>query len=82
MVRMMNQAKLSSFRHAPIYQFGYGVPRTPQEAIKFDNENNNTHWQDAMKWNSFRNTDLSRTLVWVLKRLMDIARSESTLSVR
>ena len=48
MVRMMNQAKLSSFRHAPIYQFGYRVPRTPQEAIKFDNENNNTRWQDAM----------------------------------
>ena len=48
MMRMINQAKLSSFCRAPLYQFGYKVPRSPQEAIRLDEENNNTRWQDAM----------------------------------
>ena len=48
MLRMANQAKLASFRRAPIFQFGYQVPRTPQEAIRLDTENGNTFWQDSM----------------------------------
>jgi Reverse transcriptase (RNA-dependent DNA polymerase) len=48
MLRMANQAKLSAFRRDPVYQFGIKVPRSPQEAIRFDNENGNTLWQDAM----------------------------------
>lgn len=48
MLRMVNQAKLASFRRAPIFQFGYQVPRTPQEAIRLDTENGNTLWQDSM----------------------------------
>ena len=32
MLRMVHQARLKSVRHAPIYQFGYCVPRTPKEA--------------------------------------------------
>ena len=44
---MLNQAKLSSYRRAPHYQFGYKVPRTPQEA-RFDEENKSTRWQDVM----------------------------------
>ena len=84
MVRMMIQAKLSSFRHAPIYQLGYRVPRTPQEAIKFDNENNNTRWQDAMalEMEQLQEYKTFKDLGVVLKRLMDIARSESTLSLQ
>ena len=48
MIRMVNQAKLASFRHEPVYQFGYKVPRTPRQAIQIDAENGNTRWQDAM----------------------------------
>jgi hypothetical protein len=49
MLRMINQAKLQSFRRAPVYQFGYRVPRSAQEAINFDKENGNKSWQDAMQ---------------------------------
>jgi hypothetical protein len=48
MLRMLHQAKISSFRNAPIYQFGFKVPRFPNEAIKYDLENKNNLWQDAM----------------------------------
>ena len=46
--RRLNQAKRKSFRRTPIYQFGYRVPRTPEEAIEIDKENGDTKWQDAM----------------------------------
>ena len=45
MIRMINQAKLRSFRRTP---FGYQVPRTPEEAITIDTKNGDTKWQDAM----------------------------------
>ena len=48
MIRMINQSKLRSYRRDPIYQYGYRVPRTPEEAIAIDKANNNTQWQDAM----------------------------------
>ena len=48
MLRMINQAKLQSFRRAPVYQFGYRVPRSAQEAIAIDTENKNKNWQEAM----------------------------------
>ena len=48
LTRMLNQAKLSSFRRATIYQYGFKVPRTPQEALLFDKENGNTRWKDSM----------------------------------
>jgi hypothetical protein len=46
--RMLNQAKLSSFRRTTLYQYGFKVPRTPQEALEFDKENGNSRWKDAM----------------------------------
>jgi hypothetical protein len=49
MSRMMNQAKLSSFRRSPVYQFGFKVPQSTQEAIRIDEENGNDLWKDAMK---------------------------------
>jgi len=49
MMRMINQAKLESYKNSPIYMFGVKVPRTHQQAIKFDEENGNTLWQDAEK---------------------------------
>ena len=48
MTRRLNQAELSFYHWAPQYQFGYKVPRTPQEAIRFDEENKSTRWQDVM----------------------------------
>ena len=46
---MVNQAKLKSFCCTPIYQYGYEVPRTYQEALEIDKRNGNTKWQDAIK---------------------------------
>jgi len=46
--RLLKQAKLKSYRTAVVYQYGFKVPRTADEAIRFDQENGNTRWQDAM----------------------------------
>ena len=48
MLRMVNQAKLASFRRTPLYQFGFRVPRSPQDAKEIDKTNGDTKWQDAM----------------------------------
>ena len=47
LLRMVNQAKLSSFRRAPKYKFGFQVPRNHEEAMQFDAKNGNTKWKDA-----------------------------------
>jgi hypothetical protein len=39
MLRMVHQAKLSSFRHSPQFQFGFQIPRSPKEAIELDKRN-------------------------------------------
>ena len=45
--RMINQAKLKSFRTKPVYQYGFQVPRNHDEAVFIDGRNGNTKWQDA-----------------------------------
>jgi hypothetical protein len=45
--RMLNQAKLRSFRNAPKYMYGFQVPRDYEEAMEFDRRNGNTKWTDA-----------------------------------
>ena len=45
--RLLNQAKLKSFRTAPRYKFGFLVPRDHYEAMKFDEVNGNTRWRDS-----------------------------------
>ena len=45
--RMVNQAKLRSFNTAPRFKNGYEVPRTYEQAVRLDEKNNNTKWQDA-----------------------------------
>ena len=45
--RMINQAKLQSFRTTPKYMYGYRVPKTYDEAIEIDKQNGNTKWADA-----------------------------------
>ena len=47
MLRMANQAKLRSFRTAPRYKYGFEIPRDYQHAVRLDERNKNTKWQDA-----------------------------------
>ena len=36
------------FSTAPVFKYGIEVPRTPEFAMKFDKQNGNTFWQDAI----------------------------------
>jgi len=45
--RAANQAKLQSFRHKPVYMYGYKVPRNYRQALEFDDENGNNKWRIA-----------------------------------
>ena len=47
-LRLLNQGRVKYYQKVPIYQYGYRVPRTPEEAIQIDKDNGNTKWQDAM----------------------------------
>jgi hypothetical protein len=45
--RMANQAKLKSFRTTPKYMYGIEIPNDYNAAIKLDQQNGNTLWQDC-----------------------------------
>ena len=45
--RLINQAKLRSYRREPFWKFGVLVPRTHAQAVELDKINGNTKWQDA-----------------------------------
>ncbi|MFA9289401.1 MAG: reverse transcriptase domain-containing protein, partial [Weeksellaceae bacterium] len=45
--RMINQAKLQSYRREPFWKFGVLVPRTHSQAVEIDMKNGDTKWQDA-----------------------------------
>ena len=47
MIRSINQAKLHSFRTAPVYMYGVQVPRNHAQAMELDRANGNTRWADA-----------------------------------
>ena len=47
--RMVNQAKLRSFNTAPKFKNGFEVPKTYEQAVRLDERNKNTRWQDATK---------------------------------
>ena len=47
MVRMLNQAKLRSFRTSPCYKYGFQVPKDHKEAMWLDERNGNLKWEDA-----------------------------------
>ena len=49
LLRMVRQAKLKSFRTAPVYKNGHKVPRNHQQAMALDRINDNTNWADAEK---------------------------------
>ena len=45
--RLVNQAKLRSFRTSPKYMYGYQVPKDYEEAMLLDKQNGNTRWGDC-----------------------------------
>ena len=47
LLRHVNQAKLHSFRHKPIYMYGVLVPRNHKQAMQLDEENGNTLWKES-----------------------------------
>lgn len=46
--RMLNQVRRIAKCRSVTYKFGVAVPRNVKEAIKFDKDNGDTLWQDAM----------------------------------
>jgi hypothetical protein len=44
---MVKQAKLKSFNNAPNFKNGYEIQQTYEQAMRFDQKNGNTKWQDA-----------------------------------
>ena len=46
--RLVNQAKLRSFRTAPKYQYGFQVPVDYEDAIQLDKQNRNNRWEIAI----------------------------------
>ena len=49
LTRMLNQAKLKSFRMAPTYKYGFLRPNTVEQALEIDKKNGNTKWRDSMR---------------------------------
>ena len=49
LIRAMKQSKLRQVRRSVTYMFGVEVPRDYKDALRLDNENGNTLWQDATK---------------------------------
>jgi hypothetical protein len=45
--RMINQAKMKSYRREPFCKCGVLVPRTPAQVVEIDLKNNTTAWKDA-----------------------------------
>ena len=46
LMRQARRERDHSVRRAPIYQFGYLVPRNHNEAMELDKKNKNTRWKD------------------------------------
>ena len=56
------QSRIRQARRAKKYMFGYLIPRSYEEALEFDKENNNTKWADATrkKWTASKNNKYSQ----------------------
>ena len=48
LIRAVKQSRIRQVRASARYQHGFQVPRDYNDAMRLDNENGNTHWQDAM----------------------------------
>jgi hypothetical protein len=49
MLRMANQVRLRSFRTATKYMYGVEIPKDHRDAVRLDEINGNTEWQDCTK---------------------------------
>ena len=49
LTRAVMQSRIRQARRAKKYMFGYFIPRSYEEALEFDIENNNTKWADATR---------------------------------
>lgn len=47
--RMINQAKLRSFRSSPKYKYGFEVARSYDHGLRLDEQNGNTKWYDCVE---------------------------------
>ena len=47
-IRAVKQSRIHQVRASARYQHGFQVPKDFNDAISFDKENSNTHWQDEM----------------------------------
>ena len=47
LIRLVNQAKLKSFRNRPVFKFGVQIPRSHQHAMELDKANGNQLWKEA-----------------------------------
>ena len=81
LTRQLNQAKLASYRTAPLFKFGYQVPRHHKEAITLDERNGNTKYRDAEKLELSQHADYStfKDLGKGILDQKDTRRSEYTL---
>ena len=59
LTRQLNQAKLASYRPAPLFKFGYQVQCYHKEAITLDEGNGNTKYRDAEKLEMSQHADYS-----------------------
>ena len=48
LARAIKQSKIRQVRRSQNYMFGYLIPRNCMEAIRFDSENKNSKWYDAI----------------------------------
>jgi hypothetical protein len=46
-LRLVKQAKMKSYHQSPKYKFGYRIPKDYEEALKVDELNQNTKWENA-----------------------------------
>jgi hypothetical protein len=46
-LRLVKQAKMKSYHQSPKYKFGYRIPKDYEEALKLDELNQNTKWENA-----------------------------------
>jgi hypothetical protein len=46
-LRLVKQSKMKSYRQSTKYKFGYRIPKDYKEALKLDELNQNTKWEDA-----------------------------------
>jgi hypothetical protein len=78
-LRLVNQAKLHSYRTAPKYQYGYEVPRNCQHAIEIDKKNGTTNWKEstALEMSQLKESQTSR-IMGMTTRLMAIRKFECT----